>query len=79
MHAVLVGLDHLLDHLAADGTGLTAGKVTVITVLQIDTDLRGRFHLETIHSLTGVRVHKLVTGIGGHTNTPFHQIGIGKE
>ena len=28
----------LFDHLAADGTGLTGGQVTVVTVGQIDTD-----------------------------------------
>ena len=30
---------HLLDHLAADRTGLAAGQVTVVTVLQVDADL----------------------------------------
>ena len=39
LHAVLVGLDHLLDHLAADGTGLAAGEFAVVTVLQVDADL----------------------------------------
>ena len=41
LDAVLVGLDHLLDHLAADGTGLTAGQVTVVTVLQVNADFSG--------------------------------------
>lgn len=36
LHAVLVGLDHLLDHLAAHGAGLTAGQVAVVTLLQVD-------------------------------------------
>ena len=39
LHAVLVGLDHLLDHLAADRTGLTAGKVAVVALLEVDTHL----------------------------------------
>ena len=29
---------HLLDHLAADGAGLTGGQVAVVTLLQIDAD-----------------------------------------
>ena len=41
LHAVLVGLDHLLDHLAADRTGLAAGEVAVVTALQVDTNLSG--------------------------------------
>ena len=39
LQVLLVGLDHLLDHLAADRTGLTAGQVAVVTVLQVDADL----------------------------------------
>ena len=38
-HIVLVGLDHLLHHLAAHGTGLLAGQVAVVALLQVDTDL----------------------------------------
>ena len=41
LHAVLVGFDHLLDHLTADGTGLTTGELAVVTVLQVDADLSG--------------------------------------
>ena len=29
----------VLDHLAADGAGLTGGQVTVVAVLQVDADL----------------------------------------
>lgn len=39
LHAVLVGFDHLLDHLAAHGTGLLAGQVAVVALLQVDTHL----------------------------------------
>ena len=35
LHAVLVGFDHLLDHLAAHGTGLLAGQVAVVALLQV--------------------------------------------
>ena len=39
LHAVFIRLNHTLYHLASDGAGLTAGELTVITVLQVDTDL----------------------------------------
>ena len=38
LHALLVSFDHLLDHLAAHGAGLTGGQVTVIAVGQVDTN-----------------------------------------
>ena len=38
LHALLVSLDHLLDHLAADGAGFTGGQVTVVTVGQVDAN-----------------------------------------
>ena len=34
LQTLLVSLDHLLDHLAADGAGFTGGQVTVVAVLQ---------------------------------------------
>ena len=39
LHAVLVGLDHLLDHLTADRTGLTGSQIAVVTLLQVDAHL----------------------------------------
>ena len=39
LQVLLVGLDHLLDHLAADRAGLAGGQVTVVTVLQVDAHL----------------------------------------
>ena len=30
---------HVLDHLAADGAGLTGGQVAVVAVLQVDANL----------------------------------------
>ena len=39
------------DHLAAHGTGLTAGQVTVVTVGQIDANFGCSLHLELLHSL----------------------------
>jgi len=39
LQGLLVGLNHLLDHLAADRTGLAGGQVAVIAFLQVDTNL----------------------------------------
>ena len=39
LHAALIGLDHLLDHLAADAAGFTRGQVAVVAVLQVDAHL----------------------------------------
>ena len=40
---LLVGFDHLLDHLAADRTGLTAGEIAVVALLEVYADLLWRF------------------------------------
>ena len=52
--ALLVSLHHLLDHLAADGTGLLGGQVTVVTLLQVDAHLVGGLHLETVQALASL-------------------------
>ena len=39
LHAFFVGLDHLFDHLAADGARLAGGEVAVIALLEVDADL----------------------------------------
>ena len=39
LQALLVGLDHFLDHLAADGAGFQGGQVAVVAALQIHADL----------------------------------------
>ncbi len=39
LHAVFVGFDHFLDHLTADGTRLLGGEVTVVALLEVDTNL----------------------------------------
>jgi len=51
LQTLLVSLDHLLDHLAADGTGLTGGQVTVVTVSQVHANFLSSLHLELLHSL----------------------------
>ena len=39
LHALLVSLDHFLDHLAADGASLTGSQVTVVAVGEVDPNL----------------------------------------
>ena len=39
LHILLVGLDHFLHHLAADGAGFPGGEVTIVAIGQVDTDL----------------------------------------
>ena len=39
LQALLVGLNHLLDHLSADRTGFTAGQVAVVAFLQVHANL----------------------------------------
>lgn len=39
LHALFVGLNHLLDHLAADGACLTGSQVAVVALLEVYTDL----------------------------------------
>ena len=41
LQIALVSLDHLLDHLAADRTGLAGGQVAVVALLQVDADFLG--------------------------------------
>jgi hypothetical protein len=66
----------LFDHLAADGTGLTAGQFAVVTVLQVDADFRSGFHLELIHGLAGSGVYKMIAGIGRHVSISFDSIWV---
>ena len=39
LQPLLVSLNHLLDHLAADGAGFPGGQMTVVTVGQVDANL----------------------------------------
>ena len=39
LQTLLVSLDHLLDHLAADGAGFAGGQVTVVAVGQVHANL----------------------------------------
>lgn len=39
LQVLLVALDHLLNHLAADGAGLAGGQIAVVALLEVDADL----------------------------------------
>ena len=45
---------HLLDHLAADGTGLAAREVAVVALLQIHADLLSCFFTSKNMPYTGI-------------------------
>ena len=66
LQAVLVSLDHLLDHLAADGAGLAAGQITVVALVQVDADLGSGLHLELIHSGTRLGNIDTIAVLAGH-------------
>lgn len=39
LQVLLVALDHLFDHLAADRAGLAGGQIAVVALLEVDADL----------------------------------------
>ena len=39
LQILLVSLDHLLDHLAADGAGFAGGQIAVVALLEVYADL----------------------------------------
>ena len=57
---VLVGLDHLLDHLSANGTCLLGSEIAVVTLLQVYTNLACSFHLESLKCFLSLRNKCLV-------------------
>ena len=63
LHILLVGLDHLLDHLAADGAGFAAGQVAVVALLQVNADFGCGCHFELVHGLPGFGNVQLVVVI----------------
>ena len=46
---------HYINHLTAYGACLLGSKVTVVTLLEVNTYLRSCLHLETIESFTSLR------------------------
>lgn len=64
---LLVSLDHLLHHLAADRTSLTGSQIAVVALLQIHANLAGSLHLEAVQPLAGLGNDILVV----HCVTPL--------
>ena len=54
---------HLLHHLTAYGTGLTAGQIAVIALLEVYADLGSCLHFEAIHCRACFRYHALIRTI----------------
>ena len=71
LQPVLVGLDHLLDHLAADGAGLAGGEVAVVALLKVHAHLVGGLHLELVHGLPGLGDVQLVGVLARHCRISF--------
>ena len=44
----------VLDHLAADGAGLTGGQVAVVAIGQIHANFLSSLHLELVHCFTSL-------------------------
>lgn len=53
LHAFFVGLDHLFDHLAADGARLAGGEVAVIALLEVDAKLARDFIFHVVQRALG--------------------------
>ena len=65
----------VLDHLAADAAGLAGGKLAVIAIRKVHTDLAGSLHLKAIHRFAGLRIDKMIALVGRHLiATPFSRI-----
>ena len=69
-HLLLLRLDHLLDHHAADGAGVAGGQVAVIALLEVDAQLVRHFVLEAVHGVLGFGDIDLVIVIGRHSLVP---------
>ena len=66
LQALLVSLNHFLYHLPTNGTCLAGSQVAVVAVGQVDADLLGCLHLETVHCLTGLGDIQLIVVIVAH-------------
>ena len=65
----------MFDHLAADAAGLAGGKLAVIAIRKVHTDLAGSLHLKAIHRFAGLRIDKMIALVGRHLiATPFSRI-----
>ena len=63
---------YMFDHLAANGTGLTAGQVAIVALLQVDANLLGGLHLELVQGLTGLGTLILLLFLLDIIESPFH-------
>ena len=62
----------IFDHLAADGTCLAGGQVTVVAVGQVNADFGSCLHLELVHGLTSLGNVQLVVVLRAHFGfSPF--------
>lgn len=68
LYGVFIGFDHLFYHLTANGACFLGGEVAVITLLEVDADFSGCFHLEFIESFLCFGNEILVVR---HNNDPF--------
>ena len=69
----------LFDHLAADAACLTGGQVTVVTVGQIDADLRSGLHLELVHGFLSLRNVQLIVIVAHRNSLLFNVSGKGSH
>ena len=56
LHRILIGFDHLFDHLAADGTGLLGGQVAIVTLLQVNANFLGGLNLFIASRASGTTI-----------------------
>jgi hypothetical protein len=57
-------LDHFLDHLPADRTGLTGRQIAVVALLEVYPDFACGFHLEAVKSVAGFGYERLSVSAG---------------
>ncbi len=60
LQRLLCLLNQLLGHLAADVTCLSGSQITVVTLLQIHTDLAGNFELHLIKTCFRIALNILI-------------------
>ena len=62
---------YMFDHLAANGTGLTAGQIAIVALLQVDANLRSGFHLELVQGLASLGDNCIVVAFHCDTSPNF--------
>ena len=69
----------VLDHLAADGAGLTGGQVTIVTVGQVDAHLGCSLHFELVHRFLSLRNVQLIVIVAHRNSLLFNVSGKGSH